>query len=221
MLNLFTSALQTYRCPLRTRTDHGTENIGVARWMLEHFGTNSRPVLTGLSVHNQRIERLWVDVYTYVSEHFINLFHYFESVNLLNPDCELHLYALHYVFLPRINNCLSRFSNQLNNHPLCTEGNASPLQLWTRGFYQYASNNGSTVRDLLDRTQADDYGIDEDGPLPNLQTNNHVEVPRCSIVLNHEEEAALHENIPDVCTDNNFGINVYSQVVNFLSNIRQ
>ena len=221
VLHHFHTAIQRFRCPLRIRTDHGTENIMVARWMLERFGSNTFPVLTGLSVHNQRIERLWVDVYTYVSEHFINLFHYIESINLLSPDCEIHLYALHHVFQPRINNCLSRFSSQWNNHPLRTEGNASPLQLWTRGFYQYATNDGSIVRDLLDRTFAGDYGIDEDGPFPDLQTNNHVEIPRSSIELRHDEEAELQARFTDVLTDNNYGIDVYSHVVDFLSHITQ
>ena len=91
---LFIESIASFRCPLRIRTDHGTENIQVARWMLEHYGTASNTVLTGLSAHNQCIERLWVDVYRYVSEHFINLFYYMESVSLLDINNESHLICL-------------------------------------------------------------------------------------------------------------------------------
>ena len=55
-------ALQKFQCSLRIRTDHGTENVRMAEWMLNHHGVHKNPVITGSSVHNQRIERLWVDL---------------------------------------------------------------------------------------------------------------------------------------------------------------
>ena len=42
------------------------ENIGVTRLMLDRSGPEYVPRLTGLSVHNQRIERLCRDVVTYI-----------------------------------------------------------------------------------------------------------------------------------------------------------
>ena len=96
-------AIQRFRCPARIRTDYATENIKFAKWMLEHHGIEKIPFITGLSVHNQRIERLWVDVKTYVICHFSNLFTYFESCSLLDSDDEVHLFALPFIFLPHIN----------------------------------------------------------------------------------------------------------------------
>ena len=45
---------------------------------------------------------------------------------------EIDLFALHYVFIPRLNLQLSRFVEGRNNHSLRTEHGLSPKQLWTR-----------------------------------------------------------------------------------------
>ena len=66
VLQLFLAATQVFHYPRRIRTDYGTENVEVARNMLNRYGPASHPVLTGQSVHNQRIERLWREVHNYV-----------------------------------------------------------------------------------------------------------------------------------------------------------
>ena len=129
VLSLFLEAIQSFRCPMRLRTDHGTENIAMSERLLDHHGVNNNPVITGKSVHNQRIDRLWVDMSSAVTSHFINLFHYMETANLLDPDNEMHLYALHFVYAPRINNCLRLFKERWNYHPIRTSHNKSPLQM--------------------------------------------------------------------------------------------
>ena len=48
-----------------------------------------------------------------------------EDRGLLGPLNELHLFALHYTYIPRINKCLEEFRNQWQNHPLSSEGNRS------------------------------------------------------------------------------------------------
>ena len=57
-----------------------------------------------------------------------------EQTGQLNIDDMLHMFCLHYVFLPRINHALSVFKDAWNCHPLSTEGNLSPLQLWMPGL---------------------------------------------------------------------------------------
>ena len=54
----FLRSVSTFFWAGRVRSVHGMENIAVAREMLKKFGTRPKPFLTGLSVHNQRIERL-------------------------------------------------------------------------------------------------------------------------------------------------------------------
>ena len=60
-------------------------------------------ILQGSLVHNQRIERLWRDIREMVTEYFRLLLHLLEWNNFLNPSDEMDLAALHYVFIPRIN----------------------------------------------------------------------------------------------------------------------
>ena len=45
----------------RHRSDHGLENVGVADFMLA--ARENTPYITGRSVHNQRVERMWRDVF--------------------------------------------------------------------------------------------------------------------------------------------------------------
>ena len=54
-----------YGLPSRIHTDMGLENTAAAdhELMLEQRGTERKGVLVGLSVHDQRIERLWRDVF--------------------------------------------------------------------------------------------------------------------------------------------------------------
>ena len=84
------------------RCERSTENIEVARLMLNAHGVEGPHVLTGLLVHNQRIERLWVDVMRYIVTPYRNIFTHLESFGLLDPLNEPHLFALHCVYQPRI-----------------------------------------------------------------------------------------------------------------------
>ena len=54
-----------------------------------------------------------------------------EDLGILDPDRDNDLFALHYVFIPRINIQLLQFMEAWNHHP---EHGLSPLQLWHRGM---------------------------------------------------------------------------------------
>eukprot|EP00794_Sanderia_malayensis_P011470 gene11470-12666_t len=165
VLGLFEEAVQKFRCPLRIRTDHGTENVRMAEWMLRRHGVDKNPVITGSSVHNQRIERLWVDLSSVVTAHYINLFSYMEQQMLLDPDNEIHLNAVQYVYIPKINHALKMFVDQWNNHPIRTARGHSPLQLWTRSFHEMAHCQDENGECLIERTMLVEqpaYGVDDE-----------------------------------------------------------
>ena len=135
VLQLFRGAVRTFGLPTRMRCDHSTENIEVARFMLNAQGVEGSHVLTGLSVHNQRIERLWVDVVRYIVTPYRNIFTYLKSFGLLDPLNELHLFALHYVYQPRINRSIKEFVLQWSHHGLSSERCQTPMQLMIEGLY--------------------------------------------------------------------------------------
>lgn len=59
VFGLFLDAVERYNIPSRVRSDYGMENIDVGRFMITNRGMNRGSLLTGSSVQNQRIERLW------------------------------------------------------------------------------------------------------------------------------------------------------------------
>lgn len=133
VLDMFKTGVANWSLPSRVRADLGTENVLVAQFMLENRGTDRASFITGSSVHNSRIERLWRDTNRCVSLYFARLFSYMEMLNILDPLNEIHIFCLHFVFLSRINNHLSSFKDTFNQHPLSTEKSLSPVQLWVAG----------------------------------------------------------------------------------------
>ena len=192
------------------------ENIGVARVILAKFGTECRPMLTGLSVHNQRIERLWKDVLNYVLNHYRELFYFMEDTGNLDPLYEVHLLALKIVFIPRINKGLNDFTAYWNNHALRTESAQTPMQLWMHGVYTNLCSD--TVIDHVNMATFDSsvYGVDSNvGLTHGGQTNNNVVVPTSPFNFTSIETAMLSQ-INAVQDDENFGITIYNDVIRML-----
>ena len=62
-----------------------------------------------------------------------NLF-FLPPTEILNLDELVQRYVLHYIFMPRSNHVITSFVQEWNNHPLRSEKNWTPQQIWTNGM---------------------------------------------------------------------------------------
>jgi len=166
----FATACETYGVPSRVRSDCGGENILVGLLMTLLRGSHRGSFITGRSIHNQRIERLWRDVHKEVTQPLYVNFYDMEDAGKLQPDDDLHRFALHTVFLPLINQKLTTFASAWNMHRIRTANNKTPNQLWIEGLLHAADAGPATVaaelndsrENLLDRVtnRLTELGVD-------------------------------------------------------------
>ena len=213
----FLKAAETYGLPSRVRCDQGGENVLVAQHMLQHRGLDRASIIVGSSVHNQRVERLWRDMHRCVTIIFYRLFYFMESQGYLNPISERDLFALHYVFLPRIRRSLAIFQEGWNNHGIRTEHNRTPKQLFIAGALRLR-HAGLTALDFFENI-TDEYGIEEDGIAVHDDSVDSVNVPRTTINISEAELDHLNQAIDPLAECQNYGIGIYLQVIDFLDTL--
>ena len=90
--------------------------MGIANYMLQNRGTNRGSIIAGKNTQNQRIERLWRDVFEGILSYFYQLFYFMEENNILDPLNDFHLAALHHVFLSVINEKLELWRKAWARH---------------------------------------------------------------------------------------------------------
>ena len=213
---LFTSAADRFGLPSRVRSDFGGENAHVARYMIQRRGTGRGSMLTGSSTHNQRIERLWVDMYRSVTILYYRLFYFLEQQGLLDALNEVHLFALDYVYIPRINKALQCFQDGWNHHGIRTAGHSSPQQLFVQGALRLRSS-GLVALDFFDNVDSD-YGVSVDTPLSSEEVQS-VSVPESTITLQVGELSRLHSDINPLQESDNYGIDLYLSAIEFLRSL--
>jgi hypothetical protein len=83
---LFVESCSKYGVPEKVRGDRGVENVQVRDYMQSLHGPKG--FLSGRSCHNQRIERLWRDVYERVVCVYHDLFQSMEERGVLDPETD-------------------------------------------------------------------------------------------------------------------------------------
>ena len=176
--------MQVHGLPSGIRVDQGGENVSVVRLMLQVCGEERKSVLVGSSVHNQRIEHLWRDMHRCVTSTFYRVCYYLENNDLLNPLDPIQIYALQYVYIPRINRALQCFREAWNNHGLQTERGQTPNELFTAGALRlrYA---GLTSLDFFDEI-SDTYGIDDEQAVGEYDDDEGITVPPVDFELTED-----------------------------------
>jgi hypothetical protein len=183
--------------------------------MLSYRGEGRGSHIAGRSVHNQRIERLWVDVRKEVVQFFIDLFTGLEEDGL-DASNDVQMWCLHYVFLPRINRKLDHFAAAWNRHRISTEGNRSPRQIWIE--FEHLNGPVSTSADdhLVPAGGVDSYGTQV--PSSAFQPReNDVIVPdtiRPISDVDYDELVACIDPLED---DGAHGREIFYAVVNFVA----
>ena len=216
VLEQFIGGVNTYGLPSRVRSDYGMENFKVAEFMLEQRGVDRGSIITGSSVHNCRVERAHRDIYSGVLCFFARTFARLEDSGLLDPLNELHLFALHHTFIPRINTCLQEFKSQWNYHPLSSEGNLSPIQLYTAGMLENEHSGYAAVESVFDASSMLDYGFDPSGPFPLEEEDYQVAVPDTNVTLSGQQMAFLENHCNPLQEDDRSGESSYLDCLRIL-----
>ncbi|XP_062864455.1 uncharacterized protein LOC134326193 [Trichomycterus rosablanca] len=155
------------------------------------------------------IERLWRDVWTAVTSVYYDVLHYLEEGNYLDIADQTHLFCCHYTFVPRLQDDLDIFRDGWDNHPLRTEGNMTPNQLWAIG-HVYKPVQEPQNEEVLDIPEIDW----ESSGLPHIR-NAGIHVPATGCPLTAEQFTALRDFIDPRATSQSRGADIYMAAVQF------
>ena len=164
-------------------------------------------MITGPSTHNQRIARLWRDVFDGVIGFHYKLFQFMEENGILDPFKEVDIAALHFTFIPLINEKLDAWRHAWSKHRIRTI-KTSPLRLWVAGQINCPLNHMSEgqLRNFGVEVILTDEEIDE-RPIITLLTD----------ILTEIVFTQLNAEVPFESKPENYGINNFIKAKEILA----
>ena len=101
-----------------------------------------------------------------------------EEHELLDQANKVDIYALQFVFVPRIQKSLNEFKEGWNHHQLSTEQNKSPYQIWLLGMMDSNKEKQRGVRMYLESAfnSNEFFGVEPSPSLGIMLSDSFVEV---------------------------------------------
>ncbi len=217
--------------PIRLRTDRGWENRRLWEIMLETYPSRIKAVLVGPSTRNVRIERLWRTLGPQKIVIWKARFLAMERAHGLDRHNAMHIWCLHFVFLPLINRELDSWvsAQNLKPHP----GDPTPGQRFPPAvrFRQGLHLTHEAEADMLERARAlnadQEYGVEHERfsrwmePDFTIDDREHNQWPTCNFVLSDEETSEVERRFPArvIFRDRTEGVQSWIDVKNFVQNV--
>lgn len=105
------------------------------------------------------------------------MFYSLVDSEVLNPESDFHRLSLRIVYLPEIQNRLGHFKQACNQHPLWTENNRTPTQLWTEGMLTNIATDSTAVNNVFGENPHSNQNIDAQCGIQTLTVLDEEEFP--------------------------------------------
>ena len=197
VLACFLKGVHTYGLPSRVRPDKGRENVLVAEYVIQERGPGRGSMITRPSTHNQRIECLGRDVFDGVIGFYYELFSFMEENGILDPFNEVDIAALHFTFIPLINEKLDAWRHARSKHCVRTI-KTSLLRLWV----------AAQINCLLDDMSEDQLcNFRTEGVLTDEEVDERPIITSPTDILTEIVLTQLNAEVPFESKPENYGIN--------------
>ena len=145
-----------------------------------------------------------------------------ETTGQLDISSDIHLWTLHYVFVPRIQRALEQFCNARNNHRLRKESGRSTRQLYLRGTIQQVGQGNRGIDDLFYEPPVEslqgakeEYGVDVEAPVPEPEVDIPEQLSNVPCPFSDEHCRQLCQEI-DPLEGTGLGIDIYTRTLAFV-----